>query len=173
MARQTERRRKIVASRHLAETEIWQASEFEFGLIVAYNGFSRWMSKCMAAAGAADLAPLEILVLHQVVHRDRPKRLSDICFLLNIEDTHTVNYALKKLRKAGYVVGEKSGKEIHYSPSADGVALCERYAEVREACLLEGLKHFQDGPEQLSDMGALLRVLSGIYDQAARSAVAL
>ena len=30
------------------------------------------------------------------------KRLADICFITNIEDTHLVNYALKKLQGLGY-----------------------------------------------------------------------
>ncbi|MDV4146705.1 transcriptional regulator, partial [Shimia sp. FJ5] len=41
--------RRIVSSRHLAEGEGWEVSEFEFGLIIAYNAFSRWMMRCMAA----------------------------------------------------------------------------------------------------------------------------
>ena len=53
--------RRIVSSRHLAEGEGWEASELEYGMIIAYNAFSRWMSRCMAAAGNADLTPLEIL----------------------------------------------------------------------------------------------------------------
>ncbi|PAT32191.1 hypothetical protein CLI92_08210 [Vandammella animalimorsus] len=36
---------------------------------------------------------------------------------LNDEDTHVVNYALKKLVAAGLAVGEKTGKEVFYSPS--------------------------------------------------------
>ena len=128
--------RRIVSSRHLAEGEGWESSEFEFGLIVAYNAFSRWMVKCMSAAGQGEMSPLEILVLHNVNHRSREKRLTDVCFLLNIEDTHTVNYALRKLLKAGLVTSEKRGKEVFYSTSDTGAALCESYRDVREQCLL-------------------------------------
>ena len=108
-------KRKIVSSRHLADGEGWEASEFEFGLIIAFNAFSRWMVKCMAATGHTDMGHLEILVLHNVNHRGRDKRLSDICFLLNIDDTHTVNYALRKLSKAGLIESEKRGKEVFLS----------------------------------------------------------
>ena len=61
--------RRIVSSRHLAEGEGWEASELEYGMIIAYNAFTRWMSRCMAAAGNGDLTPLEILVLHNANHR--------------------------------------------------------------------------------------------------------
>ncbi len=163
-------KRKIVASRHLATPSGWPLSEFEFGLIVAYNGFSRWVNRCMAASGHPTLSTLEILVLHNINHRDRGKRLSDVCFMLNIEDAHTVNYAIKKLIKNGLVAGEKSGKEMLYSPTEEGADLCNIYRDVREQCLIESLSTDAD---QLSEIAATLRTMSGIYDQAARAASSL
>lgn len=166
-------RRKIVSSRHLAEGDGWEASEFEFGLIIAFNAFSRWMVKCMAAAGHTDMSPLEILVLHNVNHRGRDKRLSDVCFLLNIDDTHTVNYALRKLSKAGLIESEKRGKEVFYRASKTGEALCDAYRKVRERCLLDGLSRMDMSGEDLSNLGSSLRALSGQYDQASRAASSL
>jgi predicted MarR family transcription regulator len=166
-------RRKIVSSRHLAEGEGWEASEFEFGLIIAFNAFSRWMVKCMAAAGHTEMSPLEILVLHNVNHRGRDKRLSDVCFLLNIDDTHTVNYALRKLSKAGLIESEKRGKEVFYRTSKTGAELCDAYRKVRERCLLDGLSRMDISGEDLSNLGASLRALSGQYDQASRAASSL
>lgn len=167
------RNRRIVSSRHLAEGDAWQASEFEFGLIVAYNAFSRWMVKCMSAAGHSELNQLEILVLHNVNHRGRDKKLSDICFLLNIEDTHTVNYALRKLSKAELIVSEKRGKEVFYRTSKEGEALCEAYRTIRKQCLLEGLSRMDISGDELREIGANLRALSGQYDQASRAASSL
>lgn len=164
------KKRKIVSSRHLATPAGWPLSEFEFGLIVAYNGFGRWINRCMAASGSPPLSTLEILVLHNINHRDRGKRLTDICFMLNIEDAHTVNYAIKKLVKHGLIEGEKSGKEMLYSTTEDGIDLCTRYRDVREQCLIESLS--ADG-DDLSQIAATLRTLSGIYDQAARAASSL
>ncbi|MXQ09795.1 winged helix DNA-binding protein [Alphaproteobacteria bacterium GH1-50] len=168
-----EPRRRIVSSRHLAEGEGWQASEFEFGLIIAFNAFSRWMVKCMAAAGQTDMSPLEILVLHNVNHRGRDKRLSDISFLLNIDDTHTVNYALRKLSKADLIVSEKRGKEVFYSTSPSGAALCDQYRDVRVRCLIDGLSRMDMSGDELSSLAASLRALSGQYDQASRAASSL
>jgi len=167
------RKRRIVSSRHLAEGEGWEASEFEFGLIIAFNAFSRWMVKCMSAAGHTEMSPLEILVLHNVNHRGRDKRLSDVCFLLNIDDTHTVNYALRKLSKAGLIESEKRGKEVFYRTSASGAELCDAYRRVREQCLLEGLGRMDMSGDELSAIGASLRALSGQYDQASRAASSL
>lgn len=165
--------RRIVSSRHLAEGPGWESSEFEFGMIIAYNSFSRWMQRCMAAAGMAELSPLEILVLHNSNHRNREKRLTDICFLLNIEDTHTVNYALRKLLKMGLLTSEKRGKEVFYRTSDTGRELCERYRKVREECLLDPIQSGGVGGQNLRDVASALRVLSGYYDQASRAASSL
>ena len=165
--------RRIVSSRHLAEGEGWQASELEYGLIIAYNAFTRWMARCMAAAGNADLTPLEILVLHNTNHRAREKRLADICFLLNIEDTHTVNYALRKLLKSGLLEAEKRGKEVFYRTSTEGAALCEAYREIRKSCFIEGLGRMDVDGDELRQIAAGLRAMSGQYDQASRAAASL
>ncbi len=165
--------RPIVSSRHLAEGEGWELSEIEFGLIVVYNAFSRWMTRCMAAAGQHELSPMEILILHNVNHRAREKRLSDICFLLNIEDSHTVNYALKKLLKMGLIVSAKRGKEVFYKTAKAGEDICEAYRIVRKQCLLEGGMSSELPSEELRDFARVLRTLSGQYDQASRAAASL
>lgn len=169
----SDNKRRIVSSRHLADGEGWEASEFEFGLVIAFNAFSRWMVKCMAATGQTEMNSLEIQVLHNVNHRGREKRLSDICFLLNIEDTHTVNYALRKLTKSGLVDSEKRGKEVFYRASKTGEDLCQAYKEVRNTCLIEGLGRMDMSGDELREIGAVLRALSGQYDQASRAASSL
>lgn len=165
--------RRIVSSRPLAEGEGWEASDLEYGMIIAYKAFSRWMTRCMAAAGRADLAPLEILVLHNVNHRTRDKRLADICFLLDIDDTHIVNYALKKLVRADLIDAGKRGKEVFYRTARAGAALCEAYRVIRRQCFLDGLPHLGITGAELRGIAASLRSLSGQYDQASRAAASL
>jgi predicted MarR family transcription regulator len=166
-------KRRIVSSRHLADGENWQVSEFEYGLIIANNAFNRWMQRCMAVSGGAELSPLEILVLHNTNHRDREKRMSDIAFLLNIEDSHTVTYALRKLVKLDLLSAEKRGKEVFYKTTDQGRALCTKYRDVRAQCLLESLPHTGLNGDELRDIAASLRALSGLYDQASRAAASL
>ena len=163
----------IVSSAHLVSPQSAEMSEFEFGLIVASNAFHRWVVHCMSAAGLKDLMPLDVLVLHHVSHRARDKRLSDICFIMNIEDTHLVNYSLKKLVSLGVVISSKSGKEVTYAATEAGSASVQRYREVREQCLIQAL-HADDAlNKDIGELARLLRVLSGMYDQAARSAASL
>ena len=86
---------KIVSSEHLVSDSSAELSELEYGLIMAGNAFNRWMVRCMSAAGAKDMTAVEVSLLHHVSHRERKKKLADICFVLNIEDTHVATYALK------------------------------------------------------------------------------
>lgn len=162
--------RRIVSSEHLVSDKCPELSELEFGLIIASNAFGRWMTRCMAGAGVKDMTETEILVVHHVNHRGREKKLADICFVLNIEDTHVVSYALKKLANLGLVSGNRRGKEVLWSTTATGQALCERYRQVREACLMPGFSGAEEENLRIGDLARLLRTLSGRYDQGARAA---
>lgn len=168
-----ETRRPIVSSAHLVSPRSSELSEFEFGLIVSNNAFSRWIVHCMAAAGLRELTPLDVLVLHHVNHRARGKRLSDICFIMNVEDTHLINYSLKKLQNLGVVESSRNGKDVTYATTDAGRRHVERYREIREACLVSALNANETLNHEIGELARLLRVLSGVYDQAARAAASL
>ena len=148
-------------------------SELEFGVIMLNHAFSRWMVRCMTAAGVPDLSPLDILVLHNINHRGKPKTMADICLVLNVEDTHIVSYALKKLERLKLITGGRRGKEKLVMVTKAGEAACRRYGEVREAVLVSSVKALKFDEDHVHDMAALMRALSGQYDQAARSAASL
>ena len=161
----------IVSSSHLVSPRSVELSEFEFGLIVAWNAFSRWAVRCMAAAGCPDLTITDVLLVHHLCHRARNKKLADICFVLNYEDTHVVAYSLKKLVSAGLATTEKSSKEVFYSPTAQGEAFVAQYRVVREDCLVKSLDTELNA--DIGELARLLRTMSGMYDQAARAATSL
>ena len=163
----------IVSSAHLVSPRSAEMSEFEFGLIVAGNAFHRWVVHCMSAAGLPDLMPLDVLVLHHVTHRARNKRLADICFIMNVEDTHLINYSLKKLQNLGVVISNKRGKDVTYACTEMGMDYVNRYREIRESCLINALNADDGLNRDIGELARLLRLLSGIYDQAARSAASL
>ncbi|MCZ4282469.1 winged helix DNA-binding protein [Kiloniella laminariae] len=162
--------RPIVSSEHLASEQGWQMSELEYGMIIAFNGFSRWMVRCMNATGLHDFNPLDVLVLHNVNHRKREKRLNDICFVLNIEDPHTVNYSLKKLIKGKLVKGSKRGKEIFYSTTEEGIKACAEYRKIRDLCLIDPAVATETKFDEIARTAQILRSVSGLYDQASRAA---
>ena len=83
------------------------------------------------------------------------------------------NYAIRKLTQAGLVQPGRKGKEKTVSVTENGAALCARYGEVREKLLVQSARQSGHDPAELSRLAALLRTLSGSYDQAARSAAAL
>ena len=170
---QPRRQGEIVSSSHLANSEIPELSEFEFGLIVVGNAFNRWIARCMAAAGLPGLASMDVLVLHHVHHRARDKRLADIAFTLNVEDLHVVNYSLKKLLAAQVVETTRLGKEVLYRTNDQGRAYIERYREIRERCLVAALSRKHGDGDTVRETARILRWLSGLYDQAARAATSL
>lgn len=151
----------------------WQFSELEYALTMTHNAYSRWMNHCMAAAGHSDFNSLDILILHNVNHHTRERRLSEIAFVLNIDDTHTVNYSVKKLVKANLVEGHKEGKEIYYRTTEEGSRVCRVYSEIREKCLVNAAEATGRDFEEFSRLALLLREISSHYDQASRMAASL
>ena len=162
----------VVSSAHLAHSALPALSEVEFALTMSNHAFQRWMVRCMTAAGGPAMSPLEVLIVHLVNHRERPKTLADICLVLNIEDTHLANYAIRKLTGHGLVTQGRKGKEKTIAITPAGSALCTRYAEMREALVVQAAQHAGIDPAELSRLAAMLRLLSGSYDQAARAAAA-
>jgi len=168
----TRPRTRIVSSAHLAAGASPALSELEFGLTLVLHAYHRWMARCMAASGAP-LTPIEILILHTVRHRDRAKRLADILLVLDIEEPHVATYAIGKLEQAGLVETRRAGKEKLVSATEQGAALCTGYAELREQLLVRAVRASGPTEDALGDIAALLRTLSGFYDQAARSAATI
>lgn len=160
----------VVSSAHLASGRSPGLSEVEYGLMIAVSAFNRWMVRCMAAAGLPGLSATEVAILHSVAHREREKRMADIALVLDIEDTHVVTYAIKKLEAAGLIVTRRAGKEKMVSISDAGFEACRRYGQLREKLLLDITSEARVSEDKLSEAAALLRMLSGAYNQAARAA---
>lgn len=163
----------IVSSKHLADAGNAALSELEYALTTVYNAFNRWIVHCLAASGYADFNSLDVLVLHNVNHRQRAKRLTDIAFTLNVDDTHAINYSMKKLVNAELVQGQKVGKEMFYQTTPLGQQVCATYAAIRNDCLVKSLQATHMSQDDLAQMALQLRTLSGLYDQASRAASTL
>ena len=147
-------------------------SDFEFTLINVMYGFSRWVEICMTAANVRGLSAVDILALHAVNHRARDRRLHEICMVLNIDESHLVAYALKKLVAAGLVRFRTEGREHHYASTAQGDEACLAYRRTRDEFLVEGLSWMQDVGPELAHVERILRTMSGQYEQAGRFATA-
>lgn len=143
-------------------------TQFELAMIVARNAQEQWVLRCAATAGVKGYSSTDLLVLHMVGYGS--KRLADICFSLNIEDTHVVSYALKKLQRAKLVESTRLGKDTFFRPTEAGRDFIENYKLVRKQFLIRTLAKFSSGELELEKLTDTLRVLSGLYEQAARSA---
>ncbi|GAM66204.1 transcription regulator [Vibrio ishigakensis] len=163
----------IVSASQLVSDISPELSELEFGLTIFHHTYERWLTRCMQAAGGPEMTRIEVLILHHIAHKQSSKRVGDISFVLNIEDTHVVSYALKKLLKMDYVDTEKVGKEVFYSITPSGEKLCKSYREVRETCLMDILNESGIPNTNIGDSARLLRTLAGIYDQASRASASL
>lgn len=160
----------VVSSAHLAAGRSPALSEVEYGMMIATSAFNRWMVRCMAASGQPGLSATEVAILHSVAHRGRAKRMVDIALVLDVEDIHVVSYAVKKLEAAGLIHTRKAGKEKMVEISEDGFEACRRYGQLREKLLLDIAGQARIPEAELSNLGTLLRMLSGAYNQAARAA---
>ena len=128
----------------------------------------------VSITGSTGLAILDIFCLHSVYHLGGPKKLADICFKLNVGDFYTVNYALKKFIKMKLIGSKKHGRKVFYATTPFGVDLCLRYPAICEVCLVDGLVDLDGGKgTELSEVARQLCLLSGLHDQAARSATSL
>jgi len=149
-----------------------ELSDFEYALIILMFGFQRWVENCMGAANVHGLNALDTLVLHAVNHRARGKRLAEICMVLNIDDTHLVTYALKKLATAELVLVTPQGRERHFETTVRGEKACLEYRVVRENFLVPSLAWFSGRGDTVTDTAGFLRMMTALYDQAGRFATA-
>lgn len=147
-------------------------SDLEFSLFTLMFGFQTWTETCMSAADVWGLKSIDILVLHAVNHRARGRRQAEICMVLNIEDTHVVAYALKKLVAAELVRVEVDGREHHYETTPKGESACLAYRQVREEFLVPNLSWVAGRDGILRETAGFLKTMSAVYSQAGRFATA-
>lgn len=163
----------VVSASHLADGGMAALSELEYALVVLGNAYGRWIAACSAASGGAGLSSMEVQILHAINHRERAKSLSQLCMMFNIEDTHVVSYALKKLEALGLVESGRRGKEKTVQITKAGTDHCLQYRKLREKILVEPIRSLGLDENRISDIAALMRVMSGQYDQATRAAASM
>ena len=159
---------------HLARTETErQLSDFEFRLERLTQAYYRWKAACLAAVCDVPLTGDDVAVLNVVRMGDEPKRLSEIGQLLNRVDVPNLQYATRKLVRAGLIEteGSSSRKETRYRVTATGRSVTEAYAALRAATLPPMLDALEGWTAKSETTGAHLDLLSGLYAQAAQAAI--
>lgn len=147
-----------------------ELSQLEMSLTVVWNSARRWLSKRGNSRGINGLSDLDLFLLHMLVYRNSAMRASDLAFALAIDDMHLVSYALKKLTKLGLGTSERSGKEVLYRATRSGVEDRNAFLEDRARYVQPAIRELIDSGLDLQSLIKALRSLSGVYEQAARSA---
>jgi predicted MarR family transcription regulator len=159
---------------HLARSETErQLSDFEFRLERLAQAYYRWKAACLAAVCDVPLTGDDVAVLNMVRMGDEPKRLSEIGQLLNRVDVPNLQYATRKLVRAGLIEteGSSSRKETRYRTTATGRSVTEAYAALRAATLPPMLDALDGWTTKSETAGIHLDLISGLYAQAAQAAI--
>jgi predicted MarR family transcription regulator len=159
---------------HLARTETERRlSEFEFRLERLAQAYYRWKAACLAAVCDVPLTGDDVAVLNVVRMGDEPKRLSEIGQLLNRVDVPNLQYATRKLVKAGLIEteGSSSRKETRYRTTATGHSVTEAYAALRATTLPPMLEALDGWTDKSEATGSHLELVSSLYTQAAQVAI--
>jgi len=159
---------------HLARTETERRlSDFEFGLERLAQAYYRWKAACLAAVCDVPLTGDDVAVLNVARMGDEPKRLSEIGQLLNRVDVPNLQYATRKLIKAGLIEtdGGSSRKETRYRATKTGQAVTEAYAALRAATLPPMLDALDGWAAKAEATSLHLDMLAGLYAQAAQIAI--
>jgi predicted MarR family transcription regulator len=159
---------------HLARTETERRlSEFEFGLERLAQAYYRWKAACLAAVCDVPLTGDDVAVLNVVRMGDEPKRLSEIGQLLNRVDVPNLQYATRKLVRAGLIEteGSSSRKETRYRATVTGRSVTEAYAALRAATLPPMLEALDSWTTKSETTRIQLELISSLYAQAAQVAI--
>lgn len=157
---------------HLANTgtEV-QVTEFEWGLIRLYEAFARWVSTSSSLLIDEDIKFAEHLILHIIRMHNRPKNSITIARMMNRDDLANLQYSLRKLEGAGLISKskDKTGKSFSYVVTDKGKQITDGYAAIRSDLLIRAISTISNIDERISEMTKLISVLTGIYEEMARS----
>ena len=157
---------------HLARTPVEvDVAELEYALMRAFEAFGRWQTECLASVVDFAASGPENALLHIIRMNDRPKSVKDLARMANRDDIANIQYSLRKLIKAGFVVRSGSGRSgVTYAATPLGRELTDRYADVRAALLIKAIASVPNFPQKLQEATRALDLLNGIYEQVARVA---
>lgn len=157
---------------HLAQSPVEiDATELEFALMRAFEGFGRWQSECLA--NVCDLAATgpENALLHIIRMNERPKSIKDLARLTNRDDVPNIQYSLRKLIGAGLVIRKGAGRSgVTYEVTEAGRRVTDDYGRVRRRLLIAAIASVPEFPHRLEEATRTLNLLSGIYEEVARVA---
>lgn len=166
--------RDVAGSWHLARSDAERRlSDFEFALERLAQAYYRWKASCLAAVCEVPLTGDDVAVLNVIRMGDEPKRLAEVGQLLNRVDVPNLQYATRKLVRAGLIEteGSASRKETRYRATARGRRITEDYAALRAQTLPPMFESITGWTEGCGAITAQLDQMAGLYTQGARVAI--
>lgn len=163
---------KYYRSWHLAEDESsFKVTEFEWTMIRFQEAFSRSVMAMGALTIDADLKYSEHLILHVIRMQDRPKSSATIARMINRDDIPNIQYSLRKLEAKGLIskVQDIGAKIFAYTVTEKGAVMTDEYAALRSEVLLGPMATLSNFNASIAKATQLLGVMTGIYEEAARS----
>ncbi|MCC5988671.1 MAG: winged helix DNA-binding protein [Pararhodobacter sp.] len=157
---------------HLAQddTEV-DFTELEFALMRCFEGFGRWQSECLASVSALAATGPENALLHIIRMNDRPKSIKELARLTNRDDVPNIQYSLRKLIGAGLVLREGSGRSgVTYQVTEEGRRVTDEFGMLRRRLLIAAIENLPGMTDRLAEATRTLNLLSGIYEEVARTA---
>lgn len=170
----------------LADPEPWHLAPdahaavltaFEARLERVVHAYHRWKTAGLTAVAgeaiaAENVTGNDVAVLNIVRMKERAKSRVEIARLLNRDDTSNIQYALRKLLRAGLIekVDADARKTATYRATPKGIEVTEAYAALRQEILIAMTTRQEDAGEALRAAGDLLDRMCGFYDQAAKLA---
>lgn len=150
-----------------------EVTEFKYAAMRMNAAFQRWNEAAMLAAGGEALTFTEANMLHVIRMQERPKGISVIANLLNRDDVPNLQYGLRKLRSLGLIrpTGTAHRKNFEYEVTPKGRAVTDRFAEIAAELVYTPTRTVSKIEEKVIAAADLLRLMTGILDEAARVAV--
>jgi len=159
---------------HLARSDAERRlSDFEFALERLAQAYYRWKASCLAAVCEVPLTGDDVAVLNVIRMGDEPKRLAEVGQLLNRVDVPNLQYATRKLVRAGLIEteGSASRKETRYRATASGRSITEDYASLRAQTLPPMFEGLAGWAENCGAITTQLDQMAALYAQGARVAI--
>jgi predicted MarR family transcription regulator len=155
---------------HLSRKDETGFIEFEFALHHIIEAFGRWSTELHEHVSGQAMPVQDVSLLQIVRMKDTPKSATEIGKYLNRTDSANVLYGLRKLEKAGLI--EKSPgppRETTYQVTDAGREVTDLYAAKRRELLLSLIDRVSQSEDMFSGVNKLLWLMSGLYEQAART----
>lgn len=147
-------------------------TEFEWAVKQFRNSYERFSLYVANQCKFGHLSFAEVVLVHLVRMQDQPPTAASLARQLNADRVSNVQYSLRKLLKYKLIT-KKTGigsKQSTYEVTAKGNAFMNEYGRIRRDLLTERTRSIDGIDDRLAEATALLKLLTGIYDEAGRTA---